>query len=102
MTYRGHIILHIALDSKSSSILGDKDILFDSYISYILLCFRVEFVDEMLTYRNDLEEINISLLDLMVPLPGTNRSSLFNKLWKCFTDPQTTARYFIIIVIKIN
>jgi len=58
----------------------------------ILLYFRVEFVDEMLTYRNDLEEINISLLDLMVPLPGTNRPSLYNKLWKCFTDPQTTAR----------
>lgn len=61
----------------------------------------VEFVDERLTYRNDLEEINISLLDLMVPLPGTNRPSLYNKLWKCFTDPQTTARNQCVESIKI-
>ncbi|XP_052101133.1 AP-5 complex subunit beta-1-like [Mytilus californianus] len=61
----------------------------------------VEFTDNMLTYRNDLEEINISLLDMMVPLPKGDQLSLFDKLWIYFTNPESITSRQCVQSIKI-
>lgn len=47
----------------------------------------------MLTYRNDMENVEISLLDMLLPLPGG--VDLYSKLWQSFTDSNNSNRYDI-------
>lgn len=57
----------------------------------MLFYYRVEFTDRMMTYRNDLEDVEISLLDMFLPLPGG--AELYDKLWQRFTESDDKIRY---------